>query len=143
MAFRVELTKSAEADLEALYLWVKGRAPHQGAAWFSGLEPAILSLGQPLHGVQSRLRVPTRNVRCAYSFMGAPDRCIGCSSGSMAQTAPCMCSTFAAEPARLDACRSLVRSPSNQSPVALRWLDYRRYRSWRSLVRLLGFWLAT
>jgi len=46
MAFRVELTKSAEADLEALYLWVKGRAPHQGAAWFSGLEPAILSLGQ-------------------------------------------------------------------------------------------------
>jgi plasmid stabilization system protein ParE len=46
VAFRVELTKSAEADLGALYLWVKGRAPHQGAAWFSGLEQAILSLGQ-------------------------------------------------------------------------------------------------
>ena len=46
MAFRVELTKSAEADLEALYLWVKGRAPHQGAAWFNRLEQAILSLGQ-------------------------------------------------------------------------------------------------
>ncbi len=46
MAFRVELTKSAEADLEALYLWVKGRAPHQGAAWFNRLEQAILSLEQ-------------------------------------------------------------------------------------------------
>ena len=44
MAFRVELAKSAEADLEALYLWVVGRAPHQGAAWFNGLERAILSL---------------------------------------------------------------------------------------------------
>jgi plasmid stabilization system protein ParE len=46
MAFRVELTKSAEADLEALYLWVTGRAPHQGAAWFNGLEEAMLSLDQ-------------------------------------------------------------------------------------------------
>lgn len=46
MAFRVELTKSAEADLEALYLWVKDRAPHQGAAWFNRLEQAILSLDQ-------------------------------------------------------------------------------------------------
>jgi plasmid stabilization system protein ParE len=44
MAFRVELTTSAEADLEALYLWVKARAPHQGAAWFNRLEQAILSL---------------------------------------------------------------------------------------------------
>ena len=46
MAFRVELAKSAAADLEALYLWVVGRAPHQGAAWFTGLEHAILSLDQ-------------------------------------------------------------------------------------------------
>jgi plasmid stabilization system protein ParE len=46
MAVRVELTKSAEADLEALYLWVKGRAPRQGAAWLNRLEQAILSLGQ-------------------------------------------------------------------------------------------------
>jgi plasmid stabilization system protein ParE len=44
MAFRVELAKSAEADLEALYLWVVERAPHQGSAWFNGLEQAILSL---------------------------------------------------------------------------------------------------
>jgi Plasmid stabilisation system protein. len=44
MAFRVELAKSAAADFEALYLWVIARAPHQGAAWFNGLEQAILSL---------------------------------------------------------------------------------------------------
>jgi plasmid stabilization system protein ParE len=43
MAYRVELTKNAEADLEELYLWVVERAPSQGAAWFNGLERAILS----------------------------------------------------------------------------------------------------
>lgn len=44
MAFRVELTKTAESDLEALYRWVIEGAPHQGAAWFNGLEKAIYSL---------------------------------------------------------------------------------------------------
>jgi plasmid stabilization system protein ParE len=43
MAYRVELTKNAEAELEELYLWVIERAPTQGAAWFNGLERAILS----------------------------------------------------------------------------------------------------
>ena len=46
MAYRVELTKNAEAELEALYLWVIERAPSQGAGWFNGLEHAILSLEQ-------------------------------------------------------------------------------------------------
>jgi plasmid stabilization system protein ParE len=46
MAYRVELAKTAEADLEDLYLWVVDRAPSQGAAWFHGLERAILSLEQ-------------------------------------------------------------------------------------------------
>lgn len=46
MAYRVELTKNAEAELEELYLWVIERAPSQGAAWFNGLERAILSLEQ-------------------------------------------------------------------------------------------------
>ena len=46
MAYRVELTKNAEAELEGLYLWVIERAPTQGAAWFNGLERAILSLEQ-------------------------------------------------------------------------------------------------
>ena len=44
MAFRVEIAKSAERQLEELYLWVIERAPRQGAAWFNGLERAILSL---------------------------------------------------------------------------------------------------
>ncbi len=46
MAYRVEVAKSAEVQLEALYLWVVERAPSQGAAWFNGLEQAILSLEQ-------------------------------------------------------------------------------------------------
>ena len=44
MAYRVEVTKSAEAELEELYRWVVQRAPGQGAAWFNGLEETILSL---------------------------------------------------------------------------------------------------
>lgn len=44
MRFRVEIARSAEADLEQLYLWVIARAPQRGAAWFNGLERAILSL---------------------------------------------------------------------------------------------------
>ena len=46
MAYRVELAKNAEAELEELYFWVVERAPSEGAAWFNGLEKAILSLEQ-------------------------------------------------------------------------------------------------
>jgi plasmid stabilization system protein ParE len=44
MRFRVEISRSAETDLEELYLRVTGGAPHRGRAWFNGLERAILSL---------------------------------------------------------------------------------------------------
>src|SRR5437588_814406 len=44
MAYRVELARNAEAELEELYLWVVERAPSQGAAWFHGFERAILAL---------------------------------------------------------------------------------------------------
>jgi plasmid stabilization system protein ParE len=44
MAYRVELSRRAEADLEELYQWVVHRAPQQGARWFNGLERAVLSL---------------------------------------------------------------------------------------------------
>ena len=44
MAFRVEIAKSAELQLEELYLWVVGRAPTQGVTWFNRLEKAILAL---------------------------------------------------------------------------------------------------
>jgi len=46
MAYRVDLARNAEAELEELYLWVVERAPQQGAAWFNGLERAILALDQ-------------------------------------------------------------------------------------------------
>jgi plasmid stabilization system protein ParE len=44
MAYRVEIARRAEADLEDLYLWVVDRAPQRGARWFNGLERAVLSL---------------------------------------------------------------------------------------------------
>lgn len=44
MPFRVEIARRAQQDLESLYLWVVARAPQQGAAWFNGLERAVLSL---------------------------------------------------------------------------------------------------
>jgi plasmid stabilization system protein ParE len=46
MAYRVEIAKSAETQLEDLFLWLVQRAPNQGTAWFNGLEQAILSLEQ-------------------------------------------------------------------------------------------------
>jgi plasmid stabilization system protein ParE len=46
MAYRVEIAKNAEAELEELYLWVVARAPQQGARWFNGLERAVLSLDE-------------------------------------------------------------------------------------------------
>ncbi len=46
MAYRVEIARRAERDLEELYLWVVERAPQQGARWFNGLERAVLSLDQ-------------------------------------------------------------------------------------------------
>jgi toxin ParE1/3/4 len=46
MAYRVELAKGVEIELEELYLWVVEQAPSQGAAWFNGLEHAILALDQ-------------------------------------------------------------------------------------------------
>ncbi len=58
MAYRVEIARSAEADLEALYLWVVARAPHQGATWFNGLERAVLSL----HEHPKRCPVAPENV---------------------------------------------------------------------------------
>jgi toxin ParE1/3/4 len=44
MAYRVEIARNAEAELEDLYLWVVARAPQQDARWFNGLERAVLSL---------------------------------------------------------------------------------------------------
>lgn len=46
MAYRVEIARNAEAELEELYFWVTARAPQQGATWFNGLEQAVLSLDE-------------------------------------------------------------------------------------------------
>ena len=46
MAYRVEIARNAEAELEELYLWVVERAPRQGERWFNGLEGAVLSLSE-------------------------------------------------------------------------------------------------
>ena len=46
MAYRVEIARSAEAELEEIYRWVVARAPQQGAKWFNGLERAVFSLDQ-------------------------------------------------------------------------------------------------
>jgi plasmid stabilization system protein ParE len=46
MAYRVEIAKNAEGELEELYLWVMARAPQQGAKWFNSLERAVQSLDQ-------------------------------------------------------------------------------------------------
>lgn len=46
MAYRVEIARNTEAELEELFLWVVARAPQQGAKWFNGLERAVLSLDQ-------------------------------------------------------------------------------------------------
>ena len=46
MAYRVQIAKNAEAELEELYLWVVTRAAQQGAKWFNDLERGVLSLDQ-------------------------------------------------------------------------------------------------
>jgi plasmid stabilization system protein ParE len=46
MAYRVDLSRNAAADLDALYLWLTERAPSRGIAWFNDLERAILALAQ-------------------------------------------------------------------------------------------------
>jgi plasmid stabilization system protein ParE len=46
MAYRVDLSRNAAADLDALYIFLADRAPSQGIAWFNGLERAILALRQ-------------------------------------------------------------------------------------------------
>jgi toxin ParE1/3/4 len=44
MAYRVEVARNAEAELEELFRWVVERAPSQGTAWFNGLEQSIPAL---------------------------------------------------------------------------------------------------
>ena len=49
MAYRVELTRSAERELQALYDRVSAEDSAAGQSWFNGLEEAIFSLEQLPH----------------------------------------------------------------------------------------------
>lgn len=44
MAFQVKITKSAQLQIEAAYLWLKKRNPNYADEWFKGLMNAIASL---------------------------------------------------------------------------------------------------
>jgi toxin ParE1/3/4 len=46
MAYRVELTERAVRDLERIYRTIEAEDAAQAAAWFNGLEKAILSLDE-------------------------------------------------------------------------------------------------
>lgn len=45
MKYRVEMTASAQADIDAAYQWLAARTTH-AAAWFNGLAAAIEGLAQ-------------------------------------------------------------------------------------------------
>ena len=84
MSYRVEIAKSAEAQLEELYLWVIKRAPSQGTAWFNRLEQVILSLDlNPERCPIARLKASIQTSRFASSTSVAVRMFIACSSRSM------------------------------------------------------------
>ena len=47
MAYRVEIARNVEAELEELYLWVVERAPQQGAAAQSSMEATFVPARRP------------------------------------------------------------------------------------------------
>ena len=72
MAYRVDLSRNAAADLGELYIWLAERAPTQGIAWFNGLERAILALEQMPRRIGSRLRASIRTNPCeSFTTVGA------------------------------------------------------------------------
>jgi len=44
MSYRIAISEAAEAEVEALYLWILRRSPERAAAWYEGLLAAINSL---------------------------------------------------------------------------------------------------
>ncbi len=44
MEFQVELTRSSEQQIEAIYLWLKARNPEYADQWFRGLMNLIATL---------------------------------------------------------------------------------------------------
>jgi plasmid stabilization system protein ParE len=46
MAYRVDITKRAERDLEQIYLTIEADSSKQANIWFNGLERTVLSLDE-------------------------------------------------------------------------------------------------
>jgi plasmid stabilization system protein ParE len=65
MAFRVEITPRAQADLDKIYSWVATAAPYRGPSWFDRFERAIDSLSSfpDRCSVERTLSGETRTVR--------------------------------------------------------------------------------
>ena len=58
MAYRVELTERAIADLEGIYRFIRVSDSEAAAVWFNGLERAIDSLGRAPERVGMALENP-------------------------------------------------------------------------------------
>jgi len=46
MAYRVDITRRAERDLDRLYLTIEADSSEQARVWFNGLERTVLSLDE-------------------------------------------------------------------------------------------------
>ena len=74
MAFRVELSDRAQADITAIYDWLRSQqAGDAGERWFVALREAITSLSTFLYVVPWLPKVERRRWRCA-SFCTAASR---------------------------------------------------------------------
>ena len=93
MVYRVEVAQAAEAELEALYIWVVSRAPSQGAAWFNGLERTMLALSEhpERYPVAPESAEPDRPIRCCATV--ASHTYTGCSSPWIRVSGLCVCFT--------------------------------------------------
>ena len=89
MAYRVEIARRAEADLEELYLWVVDRAPQQGARWFNGLERAVLSLDEHPKRCPVAPESIDPNDWSGTELRAEAERAIGSSSRSMTTRDSC------------------------------------------------------
>jgi plasmid stabilization system protein ParE len=46
MTYRIDVSETAEAEIDAAYLWISGNSPEQAGRWHAGLLSAIASLAE-------------------------------------------------------------------------------------------------
>jgi len=66
MAFLVRLSKRAERDLEAIYLYIRAQDSHAAHRWYQGLRKAILSLEE----LPKRCPLTPEDKRCRHLLYG-------------------------------------------------------------------------